>query len=317
MPIGPVEIVGLLAALYTLSSLRIIHQYESGVAFFLGRYWGTKRAGLTFLPTFIARMDRVSLRIIALDIPPQDVITRDNVSVKVNAVLYMRVKDPAAAIIQIENYLYATSQMAQTTLRSVLGQHQLDDLLAEREKINDTLKQIIDARTVEWGIEVHSVEVKDVDLPENMKRAMARQAEAERERRAKIINAEGELQASEKLAQAAHVIGSAPAAIQLRYLQTVSEIASEKNSTTFFPIPIDIFRSFGQALGQAAALTPQDAQDMRDGRTAREKLTSGASVPALSATAPRVPLATRTPDPLLENPLHSPTRTTPEPPRKD
>ena len=198
---GVLEILGLAAALYTLSSLRIIKQYERGVAFFLGRYWGTKGPGIAFLPTFIAHMHRVSLRIIALDIPPQDVITRDNVSVKVNAVLYMRVKQPDLAIIQIENYLYATSQLAQTTLRSVLGEHQLDDLLAEREKINDTLKAIIDKRSDEWGIEVSAVEVKDVDLPPEMKRAMARQAEAERERRAKIINAEGELQASHKLAQ--------------------------------------------------------------------------------------------------------------------
>ncbi len=303
-PIGGLEIVGLIAALYTLSSLRIIKQYERGVSFFLGRYWNTKGPGVAFLPTFIAHMHRVSLRTLALDIPPQDVITRDNVSVKVNAVLYMRVKDPSAAIIQIENYLYATSQMAQTTLRSVLGEHQLDDLLSEREKINDTLKHIIDQRTDEWGIEVTAVEVKDVDLPDQMKRAMARQAEAERERRAKIINAEGELQASEKLAQAAHVIGSAPAAIQLRYLQTVSEIASEKNSTTFFPIPIDIFRSFGQALGQAAALTPQDAKDMREGRVARE-------AKALSETGPRPSLGTTPPGPAL------PAAREPEPRRSD
>jgi regulator of protease activity HflC (stomatin/prohibitin superfamily) len=303
-PIGGLEIVGLIAALYTLSSLRIIKQYERGVSFFLGRYWNTKGPGIAFLPTFIAHMHRVSLRTLALDIPPQDVITRDNVSVKVNAVLYMRVKDPSAAIIQIENYLYATSQMAQTTLRSVLGEHQLDDLLSEREKINDTLKRIIDKRTDEWGIEVTAVEVKDVDLPDQMKRAMARQAEAERERRAKIINAEGELQASEKLAQAAHVIGSAPAAIQLRYLQTVSEIASEKNSTTFFPIPIDIFRSFGQALGQAAALTPQDAKDMREGRVARE-------AKALGETGPRPSLGTPPPGPAL------PAAREPEPRRSD
>jgi len=255
MPLSGLEIFGLLAAVYTLSSLRIIKQYERGVSFFLGRYWNTKGPGMAFLPTFIAHMHKVSLRTLALDIPPQDVITRDNVSVKVNAVLYMRVKDPAAAIIQIENYLYATSQMAQTTLRSVLGEHQLDDLLSEREKINNTLKLIIDKRTDDWGIEVTAVEVKDVDLPENMKRAMARQAEAERERRAKIINAEGELQASEKLAQAAYIIGQQPAAIQLRYLQTVSEMASEKNSTMFFPIPIDIFGSLGKILGGLQAGT--------------------------------------------------------------
>jgi regulator of protease activity HflC (stomatin/prohibitin superfamily) len=190
-------------------------------------------------------MHRVSLRIVALDIPPQEVITRDNVSLKVNAVLYMKVKDPAAAIIEIENYLYATSQLAQTTLRAVLGQHVLDELLTEREKINETLKAIIDARTDQWGIEVSAVEVKDVDLPKEMQRAMARQAEAERERRAKIINAEGELQASEKLTEAARVIGTQPVAIQLRYLQTVTEIASEKNSTIVFPLPIELLGAFG------------------------------------------------------------------------
>lgn len=244
-------IVGLVAVLYALSSLRIIKQYERAVAFFLGRYWSTKGPGLVFLPTMIAHMHRVSLRIVALDIPPQDVITRDNISLKVNAVLYMKVKDPAAAIIGIENYLYAMSQLAQTTLRSVCGQHQLDELLSERERINETLKAIIDARSTEWGIEVSAVEVKDVDLPVEMKRAMARQAEAERERRAKVINAEGELQASEKLAQAAHVIGQEPAAITLRFLQTVSEIASEKNSTTFFPLPIDLLKPFLGAVRQS------------------------------------------------------------------
>jgi len=190
-------------------------------------------------------MHRVSLRIVALDIPPQEVITRDNVSLKVNAVLYMKVKDPAAAIIEIENYLYATSQLAQTTLRAVLGQHHLDELLSEREMINATLKAIIDARAAGWGIEVSAVEVKDVDLPKEMQRAMARQAEAERERRAKVINAEGELQAAEKLTEAARIIGTQPAAIQLRYLQTAAEIASEKNSTTIFPLPIEMLGTFG------------------------------------------------------------------------
>ena len=253
-------IVAVVAALYALSSLRIIKQYERAVTFFLGRYWSTKGPGLVFLPSMIAHMHRVSLRIVALDIPPQDVITRDNISLKVNAVLYMKVKDPAAAIIGIENYLYATSQLAQTTLRSVCGQHQLDEILSEREKINETLKAIIDMRTDEWGIEVSAVEVKDVDLPVEMKRAMARQAEAERERRAKVINAEGELQASEKLAQAAHVIGSEPAAITLRFLQTVSEIASEKNSTTFFPLPIDLLKPFLGAVRQSEApLNPTPA----------------------------------------------------------
>jgi regulator of protease activity HflC (stomatin/prohibitin superfamily) len=254
--VDALAIVALVAVLYTLSSLRIIKQYERAVAFFLGRYWNTKGPGLVFLPSMIAHMHRVSLRIVALDIPPQDVITRDNISLKVNAVLYMKVKDPAAAIIGIENYLYATSQLAQTTLRSVCGQHQLDEILSEREKINETLKAIIDARTIEWGIEVSAVEVKDVDLPVEMKRAMARQAEAERERRAKVINAEGELQASEKLAMAAHVIGQEPAAITLRFLQTVSEIASEHNSTTFFPLPIDLLKPFLGAYRQSEPAAP-------------------------------------------------------------
>jgi len=243
--VGVIEIVAIVAAVYTLSSLRIIRQYERAVSFFLGRFWNTKGPGLIFLPSLIAHMHRVSLRIVALDIPPQEVITRDNVSLKVNAVLYMKVKDPAAAIIEIENYLYATSQLAQTTLRAVLGQHHLDELLAERETINATLKAIIDARTDLWGIEVSAVEVKDVDLPKEMQRAMARQAEAERERRAKIINAEGELQASEKLTEAARIIGTQPVAIQLRYLQTVTEIASEKNSTIVFPLPIELLGAFG------------------------------------------------------------------------
>ncbi|MDP3774557.1 MAG: slipin family protein [Gemmatimonadales bacterium] len=260
MEIGVLEILGLVAAVYTLSSLRVIKQYERGVSFFLGRYWNTKGPGLKFLPTMLAHMHRVSMRTMAIDIPPQDVITRDNVSVKVNAVLYMRVRDPAAAIIQVENYLYATSQLAQTTLRSVLGEHQMDDLLAEREKINETLRQIIDRRTDPWGIEVTAVEVKDVDLPAEMKRAMAKQAEAERERRAKVINAEGELQASEKLTQAAHIMGAEPVAIQLRYLQTVAEIASEKNSTTFFPFPLDLIRPFLQAYERGGGSAPADAR---------------------------------------------------------
>ena len=239
------------AVIYSFLSLRVVRQYERGVAFFLGRYWGTKGPGLIFLPAAFANQKRVSLRIVALDIPPQDVITRDNVSVKVNAVLYMRVADPAKAIIEIEDYLYATSQLAQTTLRSVLGEVELDELLSAREKINAVLKKIIDERTDPWGIDVSAVEVKDVDLPDQMKRAMARQAEAERERRAKVIAAQGELQASEALAQAARTLAVEPAAIQLRYLQTVTEIASENNSTTIFPIPIELFRPFLQSLKQA------------------------------------------------------------------
>ena len=235
--------------LYVFSGLRVLREYERAVYFFLGRSWGAKGPGLIYLPPLFAKMQKVSLRVMAMDIPPQDVITRDNISIKVNAVLYMRVKDPVKSVIGVENYLYATSQLAQTTLRSVLGETEMDELLMNREKINAVLKNIIDQRTESWGIEVSAVEVKDVDLPPEMKRAMARQAEAERERRAKIINAEGELQAAEKLAQAAHIIGKEPAAIQLRYLQTVSEIASEKSSTTIFPVPIDLFRGILDAVG--------------------------------------------------------------------
>jgi regulator of protease activity HflC (stomatin/prohibitin superfamily) len=235
---------------YLFTGLRVLREYERAVYFFLGRSWGAKGPGLIYLPPLFARMQKVSLRVMALDIPPQDVITRDNISIKVNAVLYMRVKDPVKAVIGVENYLYATSQLAQTTLRSVLGETELDELLANREKINSILKQIIDQRSEDWGIEMSAVEVKDVDLPPEMKRAMARQAEAERERRAKVINAEGELQASEKLAQAAAIIGREPAAIQLRYLQTVTEIASEKNSTTIFPVPIDLFKGLLDVVGR-------------------------------------------------------------------
>ena len=244
--------LGIMAGLglYLFSGLRVLREYERAVYFFLGRSWGAKGPGLIYLPPLFARMQKVSLRVMALDIPPQDVITRDNISIKVNAVLYMLVRDPVKAVIGVENYLYATSQLAQTTLRSVLGETELDELLANREKINAILKKIIDQRAEDWGIEVSAVEVKDVDLPPEMKRAMARQAEAERERRAKVINAEGELQASEKLAQAAAVIGREPAAIQLRYLQTVTEIASETNSTTIFPVPIDLFKGILDAVSR-------------------------------------------------------------------
>ncbi len=242
---GPLFIAVLGALAYAFGSLRVLKQYERGVAFFLGKYWGTKGPGLVFVPMFVAHMTRVSLRTIAMDIPPQDVITRDNVSIKVNAVLYMKVKDPNLAVIEIENYLFATSQLAQTTLRSVLGEVQLDELLADREKINAILKKIVDQRTEAWGIEVSAVEVKDVDLPPEMKRAMARQAEAERERRAKVIAAEGEFQASHRLAEAAGVIAQEPSALTLRYLQTVAEVASEnKASTLILPVPLDLFTPF-------------------------------------------------------------------------
>jgi regulator of protease activity HflC (stomatin/prohibitin superfamily) len=261
------------AVLYSFMSLRVLRQYERGVTFFLGRYWGTKGPGVIFLPAGFAGQKRVSLRIVAMDIPPQDVITRDNVSVKVNAVLYMRVADPAKAVIEIEDYLYATSQLAQTTLRSVLGEVELDELLADREKINAVLKRIIDARTDQWGIEVSAVEVKDVDLPDQMKRAMARQAEAERERRAKVIAAQGELQASETLAQAARTLATEPMSLQLRYLQTVTEIATENNSTTIFPVPIELFRPFLQAA--KAAQSSEASPPLQPGESATPALSAG------------------------------------------
>lgn len=249
-----------LAVGYVFSSLRVLNQYERGVVFILGKYTGTAGPGLVVVPLGLSRMKRVSLRIVALDIPAQDVITRDNISVKVNAVLYFRVSDPSLAIMEIQDYLYATGQLAQTTLLSVLGQVELDELLADRRKVNDLLKQIIDERTDFWGIEVSAVEIKDVQLPDGMRRAIARQAEAERERRAKVISAQGELQASETLAQAARMLSSQPASLQLRYLQTVTEIAAENNSTTIFPLPIEMLRPFFQKADDSiAAPTPAGA----------------------------------------------------------
>jgi regulator of protease activity HflC (stomatin/prohibitin superfamily) len=237
------EILALVAAAGVAAlatSLRILREYDRAVVFRLGRVRPVRGPGLVFLVPFgIERMERVSLRIIAMDIPPQDVITRDNVSVKVNAVLYFRVAEPMKAILEIEDFLFATSQLAQTTLRSVIGQAELDELLAEREKFNQILRDIIDEGTDAWGIDVTGVEVKDVDLPQEMKRAIARQAEAERERRAKVINAEGELQAAHNLRKAAKLLSEQPASLQLRFLQTASEIAAENNSTTLFPLPLD------------------------------------------------------------------------------
>ncbi len=226
------------------SAVKILREYERGVIFRLGRLIGAKGPGIFFIIPGVDKMIRISLRLVTLDIPPQDVITRDNVSIKVNAVVYFRVVDPNKAVVEVENYLYATSQLAQTTLRSVVGQMELDELLAQREKINMQLQDILDKHTEPWGIKVSLVETKQVDLPEEMRRAIARQAEAERERRAKIIHAEGEFQAAEKLAQAAHVISTNPAAIQLRFLQTLTEVATEKNSTTIFPVPIDLLQPF-------------------------------------------------------------------------
>lgn len=242
MPIYVFLIVA--GVMFLASALKVLNEYERGVIFRLGRLIGAKGPGLIILIPLIDKMQRVSLRLVALDVPPQDVITRDNVSVKVNAVIYFRVMDPNQAVVQVENFLYATSQLAQTTLRSVCGQAELDELLAEREKINDQLQVILDKHTDPWGIKVANVEVKHIDLPDEMKRAMAKQAEAERERRAKVIHAEGEFQAAAKLVEAADVMAPNPVTLQLRYLQTLREVASENNSTTLFPIPIDLLKPF-------------------------------------------------------------------------
>ena len=224
--------------------IKILSEYERGVIFRLGRLLAVKGPGLIILIPGIDRMVKVSLRTVVLDVPPQDVITKDNVSIKVNAVVYFRVVQPDKAIVSVENYIYATSQLAQTTLRSILGQSELDDLLAQRDKINRELQEIIDQHTEPWGIKVTNVEVKQIDLPPEMQRAMAKQAEAERKRRAKVVHAEGELQASVKLGEAAEVINRNPIALQLRYLQTLTEIASENNSTTIFPLPIELLKPF-------------------------------------------------------------------------
>ena len=226
------------------NAIKILREYERGVIFRLGRLIAAKGPGLILLIPIIDKMVRVSLRTVVLDVPPQDVITQDNVSIKVNAVVYFRVLDPRNAIVQVENFLAATSQISQTTLRSVLGQSELDDLLSQREKINHKLQQIIDANTEPWGVKVSNVEVKQIDLPQEMQRAMAKQAEAERERRSKIIAAEGEFQASQRLSDAAKILSDQPSALTLRYLQTLREIATEKNSTTIFPVPIDLLKPF-------------------------------------------------------------------------
>jgi len=227
-----------------LNTIKILREYERGVVYRLGRFVGVRGPGLIVLIPLFEKMVKVTLRTIALDVPPQEVITKDNVSVKVNAVMYFQVFEPGKAINAVEDYMYATSQMGQTTLRSILGEHELDDLLSNREKINLQLQKIIDERTDPWGIKVSAVEVKDVDLPEGMRRAMAKQAEAERERRAKVIHADGEFQASSKLKEAADVMSVQPVTIQLRYLQTLTEIATEKNSTIVFPLPIDFLKYF-------------------------------------------------------------------------
>ena len=241
----PTLFIIVLVVFFLASAIKILNEYERGVIFRLGRVLGSpKGPGLIILIPIIDKMIKVSLRTVVLDIPPQDVITKDNVSIKVNAVVYFRAIDPLKAIIDVENYLYATSQLAQTTLRSVLGQAELDDLLSHRDQLNEKLQEILDTHTESWGIKVSNVEVKNVDLPQEMQRAIARQAEAERERRAKIISAEGEFQASGKLAEASDVLSRNPMALQLRYLQTLIEISTEKNSTIIFPIPIDLLKVF-------------------------------------------------------------------------
>jgi len=234
------------------SAIRVLREYERGVIFRLGRLIASKGPGLFFLIPVVDRMVKVSLRTVVMDVPPQDIITKDNVSVKVNAVVYFRVVDPSKAVVEVEDYLYATSQLSQTTLRSILGQAELDELLSSREKINAELQTILDTHTDPWGIKVSQVEIKHVDLPQEMQRAMAKQAEAERERRAKVINAEGEFQAATKLAQAAEIMNKEPITIQLRFLQTLREVAAENNSTTIFPVPIDLFKPFVKILENKA-----------------------------------------------------------------
>jgi regulator of protease activity HflC (stomatin/prohibitin superfamily) len=254
---APVIAIAVFAAFF-LAGLRVLQEYERGVVFRLGRYAGVKQAGLTWIIPGIDRLVKISLREIVMDVPPQEVITRDNVSVKVNAVLYFRVLHPEKSVISVENYLYGTSQLAQTTLRSVCGQAELDELLAEREQLNRRLQEIIDQQTDPWGVKVRSVELKGIDLPEEMRRAMAKQAEAEREKRSKLIHAQGEFQAAQQLQEASRILSQEPAALQLRYLQTLTEIATERNSTILFPLPMDLLRPLYLASERAASQAEQD-----------------------------------------------------------
>ncbi|MGS0741628.1 slipin family protein [Glaciimonas sp. GG7] len=248
--IGFTGMLFLIVAVLLIASVRIMREYERGVIFMLGRFWKVKGPGLVLLIPGVQQMVRVDLRTVVFDVPPQDVITRDNVSVKVNAVVYFRIVDPEKSVIQVVRFFDATSQLAQTTLRSVLGKHELDELLSERERLNLDIQKVLDSQTDAWGIKVSTVEIKHVDINETMIRAIARQAEAERERRAKIIHAEGELQASEKLLQAAQMLAQQPQAMQLRYLQTLTNIAGDKNSTIVFPVPMDIFTVLASAKGR-------------------------------------------------------------------
>jgi regulator of protease activity HflC (stomatin/prohibitin superfamily) len=240
-PLLPMIFIGLALL---LSGLRVLKEFERGVVFRLGRLVGARGPGLTYVIPAVEKMERVDLRTVTMDVPPQDVITKDNVSVKVNAVLYFRVVDPQRAIVEVADYLFATSQLAQTTLRSVCGQRELDELLAERDEINQQIQQILDSQTDPWGIKVVTVEIKHIDLPQEMQRAMARQAEAERDRRAKVINAEGEFQAAQRLAEASRIIAAHPVALQLRFLQTLGEVATEHHSTTLFPLPLELLKPF-------------------------------------------------------------------------
>jgi regulator of protease activity HflC (stomatin/prohibitin superfamily) len=253
MPAIGILVAAALVVFWFLAGIRVVNEYEQGVVLRLGRFAGIRTAGLKWIIPVVDRMRVIDMRVSAEQVPPQDVITRDNVSVKVNAVIYFRVLQADRAFLQVTDFLFATSQFAQTTLRSVLGQVELDDLLSQRDKINRQLQEIIDRHTEPWGVKVTAVEVKQVDLPEEMRRAMAKQAEAERERRAKVIAAEGELQAADKLSQAATIIATAPGALQLRYLQTLVEISAEKNSTIIFPLPIDLVKPFLEAAARAAA----------------------------------------------------------------
>ena len=250
MSLYPIIAIIVLVIFFLSAAIRILNEYERGVIFRLGRVIASKGPGLIILIPIVDKMIKVSLRLVAMDVDPQDVITRDNVSVKVNAVIYFRVIDPVKAIVEVENYNYAMSQLAQTTLRSVCGQAELDELLSAREKINNKLQGILDTHTDPWGIKVTTVELKHIDLPQEMQRSMAKQAEAERERRAKVINAEGEFQAAAKLAEAAGVIRDHPIALQLRYLQTMREMSAENNTTTIFPFPMDLFRPLLEAMGK-------------------------------------------------------------------
>ena len=256
-----ISVIVLILLMVLFSAIRIVQQYERGVIFVLGRLIGAKGPGLFLVPPFISRMTKVDLRIVTLTVPPQEVITRDNVTIKVTAVVYFYVVDPAAAVVNVVSFLQATTQIGQTTLRNVLGQSELDELLSQRNKINRELQAIIDEQTERWGVKVTAVEIKDVELPATMQRAMAKQAEAEREKRAKIIHAQGELQASTQLAQAAEVIGSQPVSLQLRYLQTLTEIAVEKNSTIIFPLPIDLIEPMIDLLHRNHATVAKEQHD--------------------------------------------------------